>query len=63
MEVEDLDTIWTFIGGWTWWLFWGWRGWLIQWWFRGWGCDFDIVDCDGVWGPIVGWNTGLGLVL
>ncbi len=36
---------------------------MIRWWFGCWGCDFDIVDCDGVWRPVIGWDTGFGLVL
>lgn len=36
---------------------------MIRWWLGGWGCDFDIVDCDGVWIPIVGRDTSLRLML
>jgi len=63
MEIEDLDTFWGFVGAWTWRLFWSWRSWQVWGWFGGWGCDFDVVDCDGVGGPVVGWDSGLGLVL
>lgn len=63
MEIEDLDMLWAIIRNWTWRLFSSWRDWLVRWWFGGWGCDFDVVDCDGVGGPVVGWDTGLSLVL